>query len=215
MHPIWQILSHRAPALRVLIACEFSGTVRDTFVALGHEAWSCDLLPSNKPGNHIQGDCVDAISRGWDLIIMHPPCTAIAVSGNAHYGEGKPKAHLRERALQWTWALWHHACACARHVAMENPIGMLSRTMKPSQIIQPHQFGHDASKATCLWLHNLPLLRGTSDYPPRIVNGKPRWRNQCDSGQNKLGPSSDRWALRSLTYTGIASAMANQWPGTP
>lgn len=216
MHPVARLLKNPgAPRRRILIACEFSGTVRDAFAAVGYDAWSCDLLPSDKPGNHIQGDCMEAISRGWDDIIMHPPCTAITVSGNAHYGEGKPRAAERERAIKWTWELWHHAKAHAQRVAMENPIGMLSRTMKPSQIIQPHQFGHDASKATCLWLHGFPLLRPTENFPPRIVNGKPRWGNQCDSGQNKLGPSPDRWALRSLTYPGIANAMAQQWKEAP
>lgn len=195
----------------VLIGCEVSGVVRDEFRKAGHEAYSCDVQKGE--GLHIQGDVVDAIkSRRWRFIGLHPPCTALAVSGNAHYAKGKAKHAARIGALDWTSTLWDLARNCATACYLENPVGVLSRRIgKPTQTIQPHQFGHDASKATCLWLHGLPPLQPTGHVAPRLVSGKPRWGNQTDSGQNRLGPSPTRAAERARTYQGIAAAMAEQW----
>jgi len=195
--------------MKVLVACEFSGTVRDAFTARGHDALSCDLLPTEKPGPHYQGDVLDIIGSGWDLMIAHPPCTYLTSSG-LHWNTRRPeRAELTNEAVRFVLAL---ASAPIPRICIENPIGCLStRYRKPDQIIQPWQFGHDASKSTCLWLNGLMPLRPTEMIEPRIVNGKKRWSNQTDSGQNKLGPSPDRWALRSLTYPGIADAMATQW----
>jgi len=195
--------------MKVLVACEFSGTMRDAFIARGHDALSCDLLPTEKPGPHYQGNVLDIIGSGWDLLIAHPPCTYLTSSG-LHWNTRRPeRAELTNEAVQFVLAL---ASAPIPRICIENPIGCLStRYRKPDQIIQPWQFGHDASKSTCLWLNGLMPLRPTEMIEPRIVNGKKRWSNQTDSGQNKLGPSPDRWALRSLTYPGIADAMATQW----
>jgi hypothetical protein len=202
--------------VRVLVACEFSGIVREAFRTRGHDAWSCDLLPAaDNSSFHIQGDVLEHIpyrvSDGllWDLMIAHPPCTYLTVSG-LHWNKRKPeRTKLTEEALEFVLRLLESPIPL---VALENPIGIIStRIRRPDQIIQPYQFGHDASKATCLWLKGLPKLQPTSLVPPRMVNGKPRWANQTDSGQNRLGPSPDRWKLRSITYQGIAEAMANQW----
>jgi hypothetical protein len=198
----------------VLLACEFSATVRDEFTARGHHAVSCDLLPSSKPGEHYQGDVRDILDRGWDLMIAFPPCTYLCSSG-LHWNrrgrlvDGRPRAELTAEALAFVRELLD---APIPRISLENPIGSISsRIRKPDQIIQPHQFGEDASKSTCLWLKGLPPLRPTAHVAPRIVNGRPRWANQTDSGQNKLPPSDLRWALRSMTYRGIAVAMADQW----
>jgi hypothetical protein len=191
------------------VACEFSGAVRDAFRALGHDAWSCDLLPAEAPGPHIQGDVLQALGEGWDLMIAHPPCTYLASSG-LHWNTRRPeRAALTEEALAFVLAL---ADAPIPRIAVENPIGCLStRWRKPDQIIQPWQFGHDASKATCLWLKGLPPLQPTDVLP----GGRTARRaNQTASGQNRLGPSPTRWKERSVTYAGIARAMAEQW-GTP
>ena len=193
--------------MKVLIACEYSGVVREAFRKRGHDAWSCDLLPADDGSQyHFEGDCWPIIAQGWDLIIMHPPCTALAVSGNAHYGTGKPKNHMRAEAIEWTLSLYDHAKQYAPRVAFENPVGVLP--VKPTQYVQPYQFGHPESKKTGLWLHNLPPLTDTNTLP------KPErgyWDNQTPSGQNKLAPSADRWKIRSTTYQGIADAMAEQW----
>lgn len=213
--------------MRVLIGCEFSGTVRSAFRAAGHRAFSCDLLPAiDCPDYHFQCDVLEVLNEGWDLGIFHPPCTYLTVSAGWAYGDGpyhqkvKPgtlvgaaRRAAREEAVEFFMKLYD--CKIPR-VAVENPIGCMStRFRKADQIIQPHQFGHDASKSTGLWLRGLPLLKGTEDYPPRIAewNGRTvkRWSNQTDSGQNKLSPSDDRWATRSMTYQGIADAMAEQW----
>jgi hypothetical protein len=192
--------------MRVLIACEFSGTVRDAFIALGHDAVSCDLLPTEKPGPHIQGDVLAVLEDGWDLMIAHPPCTHLSVSGARWFKDKQP-----EQAAALDFVRYLMACDIPR-IAIENPVSIISsRIRKPDQIIQPWQFGHDASKKTCLWLKGLPILRPTKFISPRLVDGKNRWANQTDSGQNKLGPSANRWALRSMTYPGIADAMAAQW----
>lgn len=192
--------------MRVLVACEFSGTVRDAFRALGHDAVSCDLLPSDRPGPHMQGDVLSLLPEGWDLMIAHPPCTYLASSG-LHWNTRRPeRAAQTEAAVAFVAAL---ADAPIPRIAIENPIGCLStRWRKPDQIIQPWWFGHDASKATCLWLTGLPKLEPTTMLPG---GREARRANQTPSGQNKLGPSADRWKLRSVTYQGVADAMAMQW----
>jgi hypothetical protein len=201
--------------MKVLVSCEYSGRVRDAFLALGHEAMSCDLLPTDSPGPHYQGDVFDIINQGWDLMIAHPPCTYLSVSGMHWTTRGLRNPQLTEDALDFVKRLMD---APIERIAIENPISVISsRVRKPDQIISPYQFGHDASKKTCLWLKNLPLLKPTQMVEPRIVitpSGKPakRWGNQCDNyGQDKLPPSEDRWKLRSATYQGIAQAMAEQW----
>jgi hypothetical protein len=195
--------------MRVLVACEYSGAVRDAFIARGHEALSCDLLPSETPGPHYQGDVRDVLGHGWDLMVAHPPCTYLSVSGMHWTRRGLRDPQLTEDALAFVRLL---LAAPIPRIALENPVSVISsRIRKPDQIISPHQFGHDASKKTCLWLVGLLPLRPTQPVPPRIVNGRQRWGNQTDSGQNRLSPSPDRWKLRSATFPGIAAAMADQW----
>jgi hypothetical protein len=152
---------------------------------------------------------MNVLHDGWDLMVAHPPCTYLSSSG-LHWNKRRPeRAQQTEDALEFVRAL---LAAPVAHIALENPIGCISsRIRKPDQTIQPWQYGHDASKATCLWLKNLPLLRATGTVEPRLVDGKKRWANQTDSGQNRLPPSADRWKLRSTTYQGIADAMAAQW----
>lgn len=201
--------------MRVLVACEFSGTVRDAFSARGHDAWSCDLLPSKRPGNHYQGDVLDLLERGWDLMIAHPPCTHLCSLGMHWTRRGLRDPNLTEDALDLVRTLLQ---APVNRIALENPVGAIStRIRKPDQTIQPWQFGHDASKRTCLWLKNLPLLKPTKIVDGRVVGEDKRgwtivrWANQTDSGQNRLGPFPTRWSERSVTYSGIAEAMADQW----
>jgi hypothetical protein len=195
--------------LKVLVACEYSGRVRDAFIAQGHAAMSCDLLPSDAPGPHYQGDVFDIIDRGFDMMIAHPPCTYLSVSGMHWTTRGLRDPALTENALAFVSRLM--GCGIPAW-AVENPVSIISsRIRKPDQIIHPYQFGDDASKKTCLWLKNLPPLRTTTYIESRVVNGKPRWGNQTDSGQNKMPPSADRWKLRSATFPGIANAMASQW----
>jgi len=193
--------------MRVLVACEYSGTVRDAFIRAGHYAASCDLLLSESPlGDHYQCSVLDILDHGWDLMIAHPPCTHLAVSGAAHFAR---KAVEQAEALDFVRQL---LAAPIPRIALENPVSIISsRIRKPDQIVQPYQFGHDASKKTCLWLKGLPLLRPTQMVEPRMIDGKPRWENQTNSGQNRLGPSPDRWKKRSTTFQGIADAMATQW----
>jgi hypothetical protein len=196
--------------MRVLVACEYSGTVRDAFIRAGHYAMSCDLLPSDSLiGDHYQGNVLDILDHGWDLMIAHPPCTYLCSSG-LHWNKRIPdRAQKTEEALEFVQLLLD---APIPKIALENPIGCIStRIRKPDQTIQPYQFGDDASKSTCLWLKDLPPLRSTQFVEPRMVNGKPRWANQTDSGQNRLPPSADRWKIRSETYVGIAEAMVAQW----
>jgi hypothetical protein len=183
--------------------------VRDAFLALGHDAMSCDLLDTEAPGPHYQGDVRDIIGDGWDLMIAHPPCTYLCASG-LHWNKRRPeRAQKTEEALEFVRFLLE---APIEYIALENPIGCIGTRIRPAdQIIQPWWFGDDASKATCLWLNNLPQLRPTKLVEGRLVNGKRRWANQTDSGQNRLGPSEDRWKQRSETYMGIAKAMAEQW----
>jgi site-specific DNA-cytosine methylase len=189
--------------MKVLIACEYSGAVRDAFIAQGHDAISCDLLPTDAPGPHYQGDVRDIIEDGFDLMVAHPPCTHLAVSGARWF---KDKQIEQAEALDFVRLL---LSAPISKIALENPISIISsRIRKPNQIIQPWQFGHSESKSTCLWLKNLSKLIPT-DVLPLPASG--RWSNQTPSGQNKLGPSPDRWKERSKTYQGIAEAMAQQW----
>jgi site-specific DNA-cytosine methylase len=180
--------------MKVLIACEFSGTVREAFKAKGHDAWSCDLLPTEVAGNHYQGDVKDIIGNGWDLMIAHPPCTHLAVSGARWF---KDKINEQREALDFVRFLMD---APVEKIALENPISVISsKIRKADQIIQPWQFGHGETKATCLWLKNLPKL-----VPTSIVDGR-------ESRIHKMAPSPDRWKERSRTFQGIAEAMAEQW----
>lgn len=195
--------------MKILVACEYSGTVRDAFIKRGHDAISCDLLPTDKPGPHYQGDVLDIINDGFDLMIAHPPCTYLSVSGMHWTTRGLRDPQLTEDALEFVRVLLN---ANIPMIALENPVSVISsRIRKPDQIIHPWMFGHDASKKTCLWLKNLPPLESTQVVQPRVINGKQRWGNQTDSGQNKLPPSKDRWKIRSETYSGIAEAMVEQW----
>lgn len=197
--------------MRLLIACECSGVVRDAFTreCPTWDVWSCDLQDSWVPGKHITGDVREVLRERWDMMIAHPPCNYLCSSG-LHWNKRRPgRSLLTEAALEFVKELMS---APIHRIAIENPIGCIStRIRKADQIIQPHQFGEDASKATCLWLTNLPKLLPTKNVPPRIVNGAKRWGNQTDSGQNKLGPSEKRSAERSTTYAGIARAMSMQW----
>lgn len=180
--------------MKVLVACEFSGVVREAFRAKGHDALSCDLLPSEIPGNHYQGDVRDVIDNGFDLMVAHPPCTHLAVSGARWF---KNKKAEQKEALDFVRFLMD---ANIPKIAIENPISIISSHIrKPDQIIQPWQFGHGETKATCIWLKNIPLLQSTN-----IVDGR---KNRI----HKLPPSENRWKERSRTYTGIAQAMADQW----
>ncbi len=195
--------------MKVLVACEYSGAVRDAFRARGHDAMSCDLLPTDAPGPHYQGDVRDVLGGGWDLMVAHPPCTYLSVSGMHWTRRGLRDPNLTEDALAFVRLLMD---APIPRIAIENPVSVISSGIrKPDQIIQPWQFGHDASKKTCLWLVGLPPLRPTQVIEPRLVNGRQRWGNQTDSGQNRLSPSPDRWKIRSATFPGIAAAMADQW----
>lgn len=201
--------------LSVLVGCEFSGTMRDAFIQLGHAAMSCDLLPSDVPGPHYQGDVRDILHKKWDLAIFHPDCTYLCSSG-LHWNLKRPeRAALTEEALDFVRFLLE---APIPHIALENSMGCIStRIREATQYVQPYEFGDDASKKTGLWLKNLPPLTPTLRVPGRVVgyrkSGQPieRWANQTDSGQNKLAPSQDRWKLRSKTYAGIAKAAAEQW----
>jgi site-specific DNA-cytosine methylase len=189
--------------MNILIGCEFSGIVRDAFTARGHHAVSCDLLPSESEGHHIQGDILDAIRQEqWDMLIAFPPCTDLSVSGAKWFAEKRADGR-QQRALEFVRALLD---APIDRIALENPVGVISTYIrKPDQIVQPWMFGDNASKKTCLWLKGLPPLLATT------IISKHRYANQTPSGQNKLGPSPDRWKERSRTYEGIATAMAQQW----
>ena len=189
--------------MKILIACEYSGRVRESFIKRGHEAMSCDLLPTEIPGPHYQGNVLDILYNGWDMLIGFPSCTFLCSSG-LHWNSKRPERALEtEKALEFVKTLLN---APIDKIALENPIGCIStRIRKPDQIIQPWMFGEDASKATCLWLKNLPKLQPTN------ILKKERYSNQTPSGQNNIGPSKDRWKIRSLTYQSIAEQMALQW----
>lgn len=216
--------------MRIIIGCEESGTVREAMRKKGQDAWSCDLKPSRIPGNHIQDDLLNHLDEGWDMGIFHPDCTYLTSSAEWAYKDPDYKRypgvgyHQKVKPGTLTGAARRAARTLALSFVMtirdsgipffaiENPVGFLSSAWrKPDQIIQPYQFGDDASKATCLWLEGLPKLQSTKHIKPRIVNGKPRWGNQTDGGQNRLSPSETRAEDRSKTYQGIADAMAAQW----
>ena len=180
--------------MRVLVACEFSGAVRDAFSARGHDAWSCDILPAETAGNHLQCDVRDVLNQDWDLMVAHPPCTHLAVSGARWF---KEKQQEQAEALSFVRLLLD---APIQKIALENPISIISsRIRKPDQIIQPWMFGHGETKATCLWLKNLPPLFSTD-----IVSGR-------EARVHRMPPGPDRWKERSRTFHGIAAAMAEQW----
>jgi len=190
--------------MKILIACEFSGTVRDAFIKRGHDAWSCDLLPTEVEGPHIQGDVLNILNDGWDLMIAHPPCTHLATSGARWF---KNKEKEQKEALEFVSLLLN---APINKIALENPISIISsRIRKPDQIVQPWMFGHPEQKSTCLWLKNLPLLKPTNIVEKGEMHitksGKklPKWYN--------IPPREDRWKMRSKTFEGIAAAMAEQW----
>ena len=193
--------------MKVLIACESSGTVREAFRKLGVEAWSNDLLPADDGSEyHLHMDCVSALTwQDWDLIIMHPPCTALAVSGNSTYAKGMPKHDKRLESIEWTTKLWELATSVCDRVCMENPVGVLP--FKPTQYVQPWMFGHPESKKTGLWLHGLPKLEET-DNVKEVFDGLPR-REQMRL--HYLPPSAERWKIRSKTFQGLADAVASQW----
>jgi hypothetical protein len=192
--------------VRVLVACEYSGVVRDAFNARGHFAMSCDLLPSDAPGMHYQGDVRDVLDGKWDLMIAHPPCTHLASSGAKWF---KNKQVEQAEALDFVRLLLN---APIPRIALENPVGVISTQIrKPDQIVQPYEHGHEATKTTCLWLKNLPPLRPTNivgkgnRHVTKSGRSLPEWYN--------LPPSADRWKIRSATFPGIAAAMADQWGG--
>lgn len=180
--------------MRVLIACEFSGVVREAFSALGHDAWSCDLEPTERRGQHLQCDVRDVLARRWDLMVCHPPCTHLCVSGARWF---HLKLAEQAEAIAFARALWS---APIPMIALENPVSILSTHLrKPDQIIQPWQFGHGETKATCLWLKGLPKL-----VPTKIVEGR-------EARVHRMPPGPNRWRKRSRTLPGIAAAMAEQW----
>ena len=193
--------------MRVLVACEYSGAVRDSFMRAGHYALSCDLLPSDSPlGDHYQGDVTHILDHGWDLMIAHPPCTHLAVSGAKHFAK-KQASGVQDEALDFVRLLLG---APIPRICLENPVSIISsRIRKPDQIIQPWMFGHEATKTTCLWLKGLPHLIPTDivgkgeRHITKGGNSLPKWYN--------LPPSPTRWKQRSATFQGIADAMANQW----
>lgn len=196
--------------MRILVACEFSGIVRDCFLALGHDAVSCDLLPTEVPGPHIEGDCLEPLyNEHWDLVIAHPPCTYLSASG-LHWNNKQPERALKtEEALKFVSDIWN---APVEKMCLENPVGCINTRlnfMPKPQYVQPYDFGEDASKKTGLWLRGLEPLKPTEYIEPRMVDGKPRWSNQSDKGQSRLG--GGRGHERSVTYFGIAAAMAEQW----
>lgn len=222
--------------MRVLVACEFSGLVRDAFASLGHDAWSCDLLPTERPGPHIVGDVSVELRKPWDMVIAFPPCTYLSYAGTAHWNR-PGRAALREEALQFFISCYN---ANAPKVCVENPFGYPCQAFRPaSQIINPFDFGEPVRKRTCLWLRNLPMLFNGADLfgenltmpcpPPepvyigvRKASGKPKPRHETDAMSSKLrtrriqhgesfSPSKDRQKERSRTFTSIANAMAQQW----
>jgi len=182
--------------MRVLVACEFSGIVRDAFIAKGHDAVSCDLLPTERPGPHIEGDVREVLENGWDMMICFPPCTHLAVSGARWF---KDKQQEQAEALDFVRTLLD---APISHIALENPVSIISsRIRKPNQTFQPYEFGHGEVKRTCLWLKNLPKLQ-----PTNFVEGR-------EARVHRMPPGPDRWKERSRTFEGVAQAMADQWGG--
>jgi site-specific DNA-cytosine methylase len=204
--------------LRVLVACEFSGIVREAFKAKGHDAWSCDLLPTEIPGQHIQGDVLEILNDGWDLMIAHPPCTHLAVSG-ARWFKEKQSDGRQQSGIDFFMKL---IAAQIPKVAVENPVGIMSKKFrKPDQIIQPYFFGDSCQKATCLWIKNLPLLSPTNIVDRGLIYVDPRGNKhggvhtmrakRAYSSLMLLAKNEERWKIRSRTFQGIADAMAEQW----
>lgn len=201
--------------MKVLVACEYSGTVRDAFIAKGHDAISCDLLDTDEPGPHHKGDVIKYLTgfedNYFNLIIAHPECTKLCVSGNAHYGEGQPKYNQRLESVRWTVEFWELAKRKSDKVAFENPVGVLNRlsngAIPKASYIHPWQFGHLEQKKTGLHLHNLPPLKGSSNVYHEMMKLPKNQRERL----HYLPPSKDRWKIRSTTYKGIAQAMADQW----
>lgn len=199
--------------MRVLVGCEFSGVVRDAFRRRGHDAWSCDILPTEVPGPHLHGDLLDALDLGWDLLIAHPPCTYLAASGARWFKLRHPD--LQRSAIAFARRLLE--CPIPK-ICIENPVGVLSSTLrKPDQVIQPYHFGHHASKRTCLWLTGLPLLHAPMrGLPPVAIwtrdgSAASRWSNQTPCGADRTSQGPRRGRERSRTFPGVAEAMANQW----
>lgn len=193
---ILELLTNKEGKMKVLIACEYSGVVRDAFIAQGHDAMSCDILDTEFEGPHYKGDVRDVLNYPWDLMIAHPPCTHLSVSGAKHFAEKRIDGR-QQAAVSFFMEL---ARAPIDRIAIENPVCIMSRLWrKPDQIIQPWQFGHGETKATCLWLKGLRPLT-----PTDVVDGR-------EARVHRLPPSPDRWKLRSTTYAGIAKAMAEQW----
>lgn len=206
--------------MKVLVACEFSGIVREAFRKRGHDAWSCDLLPTEIPGQHIQGDVIPVLGKGWDLIVAHPPCTHLAVSG-ARWFKVKRADGRMQQGYEFFMKMIDANCP---KIAVENPIGVLSKMYrKPDQIIQPFWFGDSVQKATCLWLKNLPKLTPTKIVDRGMIYVDPRGNKhggahtlrakRCYSPLMLLPKSEKRWMIRSRTFQGIADAMAEQWGG--
>lgn len=184
--------------MRVLVACEYSGVVRDAFIAQGHDAMSCDLLPTEAAGPHYHGDVFDVIDAPWDLMIAHPPCTHLSVSGARHFADKRMDGR-QQAAMAFVMRLVRRSSHIPR-TAIENPVSVISSLYrKPDQVVQPWMFGHGETKATCLWLRGLPPLQ-----PTNIVDGR-------EPRVHRMPPSDDRWKERSKTYSGIAAAMALQW----
>ena len=195
--------------LKVLIGCEYSGAVRDEFLKRGHNAMSCDLLPTDSPGPHYQGDIFDVIDYPWDIAIFHPPCTDLAVSGAAWFA--KKRMIGAQQASASFFMKLQRAAAHIPKTATENPVSVMSSLWrKPDQVIQPWMFGHPEQKATCLWLKGLPTLNPTNDVKAEMLTLPDNQRQRL----HYLPPSEDRWKIRSQTFKGIAEAMADQWGGT-
>lgn len=195
--------------LRVLVGCEYSGRVRDAFLARGHDAISCDLLPTDSPGPHYQGDIFDMLDQEWALIIAHPPCTALTVAGNAHYGEGQPRYNERLESVKWTRKLWDKCLSVSDKVCFENPVGVLTRLggFPKANYIQPYEFGHLEQKKTGLFLHGLNPLIQTNNVYDEMMKLPKNIRERV----HYLPPSLDRWKIRSTTFQGIADAIADQY----
>ena len=191
--------------MKVLVACEYSGIVREAFALKGHDAWSCDLLPTDQPSDkHIQGDVLEIINNDWNLIIAHPPCTHLSVSGAARWAE-KVADGRQQAAIKFVEDIWNANCP---FIAIENPVGALSsrsKLGKATQYIQPYEFGHAEQKKTGLWLKGLPKL-----IPTDVIDVSNLPDNQRQR-LHYLPPSKDRWKIRSTTFQGIADAMADQW----
>ncbi len=185
--------------MKILILCEYSGRVRDAFLAKGHDAISCDLLPTEAPGPHYQGDAFDMLKEEWDLIVAHPPCTALTVAGNKHYGEGQPRYNERLESVKWTRKLWDKCLTVSSKVCFENPVGVLTRLggFPKANYIQPYQFGHKEQKKTGLFLHGLKPLKETDNVYDEMMQLPKNERERL----HYLPPSPDRWTAPSVTPT--------------